>query len=487
MDEVTSFFSAKGLLPHGFCMLWRPDILALHAVSDLLIAAAYFTIPLAILSFVRRRGDLIAEHKRIALLFSTFILGCGVTHIMGVVVLWRPLYVADGLIKAFTAGVSVITAFALWPGIPRLLALPSVGQLSASNDSLRREIAAKDQAVAELNATRASLEAEVERPTADVRALARRFEIATAESPVTVSEQDHQLRYTWLHNPRAPLTDGALGLTDGEAMTADAAAVLAPLKRRALDQGERLRAEVALPTGEGDRHFQMTLTPVQTDGGRKGLLVAAVDITELKRLQQRQSVIARELAHRAKNILALIEGVARQSVRAENLPEAVIIRFSNRLAALGRAQDLLVVADWAGIELGALVRAQLAPLLPDAPERIRLEGPKVTLSAETGQYLALAFHELATNALKYGVLTQGDGRLAVRWGLERGADGEAMVQIEWIETGAPVTPPQRRGFGRLLLDTILPRALGARASLVFDDEGVAWRIVFNQALSPRSE
>ena len=218
MNAIGNFFSSSGFMPHGFCLLWRPDILALHAISDLVIAAAYFSIPLAILYFVRRRADLAPEHKRVAVLFGVFILGCGMTHVMSIVVLWRPFYVEDGLIKAFTAVVSLFTAVALWPMLPSLLAIPSPGQLADANASLQAEISAKEAALGELRAIRAGLEHEVARRTEEVQALARRFEIAMEGSSITVSEQDDELRYTWLNNPRTSLPFDPIGHTDEEVL-----------------------------------------------------------------------------------------------------------------------------------------------------------------------------------------------------------------------------------------------------------------------------
>ncbi len=490
MSTISSFFNSAGFLPHGYCLLWRPDILALHATSDLVIAAAYFSIPIAILSFVRRRADLIAEHRLIAILFSTFILGCGLTHVLGVVILWRPIYAIDGLVKAFTALVSIVTAVALWPVIPRLLQIPSPGQLATANTSLRAEVAARTQAVDQLRAIRAGLEIEIERRTREVKALAHRFEIATDGSLITVSEQDQDLRYTWLHNPRAPLTEALLGQTDAEALEPGAATTaLEALKREVLRTGERLRTEVALPATDGPHYFEMTMTPAITgtdkgDAGQ-GLLVASMDITDQKREQERQQVIARELVHRAKNVLSLVDGIARQSIKAENLPEAVIVRFTNRLAALARAYDLLVTSDWAGIDLPALVQAQLGPMLPEGRQHVSIDGPSAMVSAEVGQYLALALHELATNALKYGALAQPDGRLSVAWNLSE-RETRRKVEISWIESGAAIEPPARRGFGRLLLETIVPRALRGEASLDFNANGLVWRVVFNEDLPLRA-
>src|SRR4051794_35575581 len=93
----------KAFMPHGMCLLWRPELMALHIASDAVIAASYFTIPVAIMVFVQRRADLERSHKAIALLFAAFITLCGWTHIASIVVLWQPVYVYEGWLKAATA------------------------------------------------------------------------------------------------------------------------------------------------------------------------------------------------------------------------------------------------------------------------------------------------------------------------------------------------------------------------------------------------
>jgi two-component sensor histidine kinase len=475
MTALARYFSSAGFVPHGYCILWRPDILALHVISDSIIAASYFSIPLAILAFLRRRTDLLAEHRRIAVLFGVFILGCGLTHVFGVVVLWQPLYVIDGWIKALTALVSIATAIALWPMLPRLLAIPSPGQLSRANAELQAESVARAQAMDDLRAAHAGLEAEVQRRTEEIEALARRFQIATAGSVMTIAEQDADLRYTWLHNPRPPLSAQALGRTDAQALEPEAAAALAGPKQRVLSTGEPVSAEVVLPVGGEDYSFEVKITPARV-GGAHGLLIAAADISEQKRQQAHLQVLLRELAHRAKNILSLVDGIARQSARAESLPETFTQRFTARLAALGGAYDLLIGEDWRGVSLHALAQTQLAFILPDAPGRVTIDGPEVIVRPEIGQYLALALHELATNAAKYGALKGADGEVALSW---RRSDGDG-VELAWVETGGAATgPPTRSGFGRTLLERVVPRALGADARIEFEPQGVKWRIAFS--------
>jgi two-component sensor histidine kinase len=484
MQNIDTLIAASGFLPHGVCLLWRPELLALHAVSDTLIAGAYFSIPLAILAFLRRRTDLVAEHKRIAMLFGVFILGCGLTHVLGVATLWRPIYVVDGLVKAVTAAASVLTAIVLWPMLPRLLQIPSPRQLSAANARLQTEIDAKLAAVEALEAARANLESEVRRRAGEVQALARRFEIATAGSRVTLYEQDASLKYTWLHNPRPPLTEAALGLEEPEAIGPGPAAVLAPLKQQVLETGQPLEEEVRLPLGDDERHFALKITPLIEGDEGHGLLTASVDITEQKRQQEHLQLIMRELAHRAKNLLSLVEGVARQTARAEALPDGFVRRFSARLAALGGAYDLLISHDWRGVELRALIESQLGHLLPEARGRIRIDGPELEVSPEAGQYLALGLHELSTNAAKHGALSQAAANdpsagVDIRWTI----DADRRVELLWVERGPVDGTPERAGFGRLLLETVIPRALRGQAALAFEPGRLTWRVAYQQQLS----
>jgi signal transduction histidine kinase/CheY-like chemotaxis protein len=135
LDQVASWlFDPAGLTPHGFCLLWDPGLIWLHALSDIGIGVAYFTIPLALAVFARRRRDLV--FRPVFWLFAAFILLCGTGHLLDVLTLWVPAYWADGLVKAATAIVSIVTAVALWWLLPQALALPSPGQLRDANAAL---------------------------------------------------------------------------------------------------------------------------------------------------------------------------------------------------------------------------------------------------------------------------------------------------------------------------------------------------------------
>ncbi len=138
MKFLLSIFTENLFIPHGHCYLWKPGLVGLHIASDLLIALAYYSIPLALVYFVRKRPDL--PYSGLFLLFGAFIVSCGTTHIMEVWTLWHPTYWLSGFLKAFTAFISVYTAILMVPVIPQALALPSPAQLKVANQKLEAEI-----------------------------------------------------------------------------------------------------------------------------------------------------------------------------------------------------------------------------------------------------------------------------------------------------------------------------------------------------------
>lgn len=148
INSLSGFLLERGLPPHGYCLLWDPGLIAVHVLSDALIALAYFSIPVALWVFLRQRREL--EFSWVLGLFALFIFACGTTHLLSILVLWVPAYGLEAAVKAITAAASIFTAVALWPLLPKLLALPSPAHLQRTLDQLREEIAERERAEAML-------------------------------------------------------------------------------------------------------------------------------------------------------------------------------------------------------------------------------------------------------------------------------------------------------------------------------------------------
>ncbi len=192
LDVVERFLAANGYLPHGYCISWSPPLLATYVVSDALIAAAYFSMPAALAWFARRRPDF--PYTWLLWMSAAFILACGATHLMDIVVLWWPLYGLDAALKLVTALVSVVTAVMAWPLVPRVLALPSPAQLQQANHVLEQEIARRAAAEAELDAHRHRLEDLVERRTRELATAKAEAERANTAKSHFLAAASHDLR-----------------------------------------------------------------------------------------------------------------------------------------------------------------------------------------------------------------------------------------------------------------------------------------------------
>jgi two-component sensor histidine kinase len=185
-------------------------------------------------------------------------------------------------------------------------------------------------------------------------------------------------------------------------------------------------------------------------------------------------LIMRELSHRSKNLLAIVLAIARQTTRHTTSFQDFESRFNARIQALADAHDLLVEQQWGGAYLNDLVSAQLAAF---GMEKVTCRGERVMLRTEAVQNVALALHELATNASKYGALSTPAGRVEIAWLREPGEDGTSNLRLTWRERGGPpVTPPARKGFGCFVLERVTVNALG-EGTLEFNPDGLLWTCV----------
>ncbi len=203
-----------------------------------------------------------------------------------------------------------------------------------------------------------------------------------------------------------------------------------------------------------------------------------VHLEEQQLRQKQQRVLQRELSHRMKNTLAMVQAVVSQSLRNATDPREAAAMASARIQALARAQDALTATDWSAADVASIVETSIEPHR-DSHGRFELSGPAVELDARHAMGLALAIHELATNATKYGALSSEAGRVAISWSVSQ----SRRFTFEWIERDGPtVTEPARRGFGSRLTERVVPGYFGGKASISFAAAGL--RYLLDGSLDP---
>ena len=180
-----------------------------------------------------------------------------------------------------------------------------------------------------------------------------------------------------------------------------------------------------------------------------------------------------ELNHRVKNSLATVQAIAAQTFRGTE--SQATAAFTERIMALARAHDLLTEEGWEGANLGDVIAGTVEAHQNESKDRIRIEGPRVRLTPKTALSLAMVTHELVTNAVKYGALSNGSGGVDVTWSVVNDADGR--LHVLWRESGGPpVVPPTRKGFGSRLVERGLAAELGGEAQIAYEIEGVVCTI-----------
>jgi PAS domain S-box-containing protein len=256
---------------------------------------------------------------------------------------------------------------------------------------------------------------------------------------------------------------------DAERVWAALEAALDPVDPR------RSATEFRLRRGDGEVRWVETLGRAYFEGDgreRRAVIFVATlqDITERKEREEKEHLLMREVSHRAKNMLAVVHAIAHQT--ATKNPEDFVERLTERIQGLSASQDLLVRSDWNGVEIEDLVHGQLAHFVGLIGSRIAVHGPKLRLTAASAQAIGLALHELATNAGKYGALSIDTGRVDISWGTDHDT-----FTMSWTERDGPaVPPPERRGFGAIVMEAMTERSVGGAVDLDYAPSGVTWRL-----------
>jgi PAS domain S-box-containing protein len=240
-------------------------------------------------------------------------------------------------------------------------------------------------------------------------------------------------------------------------------------------RGERVEPFETVRVRKDGSQFDISVTvsPIRNAEGKViGASKIARDITDRKRSEKQITILAREAEHRAKNVLATVQATVHLS--HSDTPDGLKQSIAGRLQALANVHRLFVESRWTGAELHSVVSQELSPYCQDEEWRVRIDGPNLSLEPNTAQTIAVALHELSTNAAKYGALSVPEGHVQIKWSLA--ADGRLILR--WTETGGPaLKPPTRKGFGTRVMDGMTRGQLKGEMRFDWRAEGLACEIV----------
>jgi two-component sensor histidine kinase/PAS domain-containing protein len=213
------------------------------------------------------------------------------------------------------------------------------------------------------------------------------------------------------------------------------------------------------------------------DGKALRLVNIVTEITERKAAEDHIQLLMREISHRSKNLLSVVQAIASQTVRTADTMEEFETRFGRRLQGLAASHDLLVHEGWRGAPLADLVHQHLAPFAGTRSSRLELAGPDVVVTTEAAQAIGLALHELATNAIKYGALAGTTGKVTVSWAFDNHGAERRRLRLRWVESGGPpVAPPFRKGFGHVVIESLVAQSVNGEVAMKFEPQGLSWSL-----------
>ncbi len=299
---------------------------------------------------------------------------------------------------------------------------------------------------------------------------------------VSVIYQGLDLRIVWSKNfPEAWSTGDPTNTTDRDFLPHDVADQLVELKKRVIDTLNPARAEISVPFENGVRWFDIWIDADPVPGGMaRGVITTAIETTDQKRREQTLRALLREVSHRSKNLLSIIQSIATQTGRYSGTIDSFMVRFRGRLQSMASSQDLVTSSNWRGADLRELVIGQVARYSQDPNAAIRFQGEMPWLGPNAALHIGLALHELAVNSVSYGALSRPGGFVTVSTDLTEQTDGGVFLSLSWSEAiGAPELDQAMRGksFASVTLERIVPTSLNGSATLEFADGQLEYKLV----------
>ncbi len=345
----------------------------------------------------------------------------------------------------------------------------------------RRYFGLLERRESSLNSLATGLERRVAWRTRSLTELNHRFDAALRASGVTVFTQDRALVYSWISKGAFGFpTQAIIGRSDDDLMPQRFRATVKHLKREVMETGETARTELAVHEADIERWYALTIEPLRgPDEQVIGVIGGAVDITDRKEHETRIHLLMRELNHRSRNLLAVIQAIARQSAATSTSSADFLERFSARLQSLAESHDLLVRDSWRGSSMPEIVRSQLGHYSDLIGTQIEVSGDAMRVRPDAAQHIGMALHELATNAAKYGALSTEAGKVQIRWSVDPGEDAARRCVLSWRESGGPpVERPTRRGFGSVVIERTVAQALDGKVTIDYAPSGFTWLLEF---------
>lgn len=423
-----------------------PDIALVDNAARWITVLSSLAIFVALVRLLLLRRNLSIRTRLLGLLLATLVLLFGVLSLLVIFDFGSTYPLLPMGVRIGIALLNLVGAIALWSNFAALIDMPTPRHAVSEQRRLTLELATALQ----------------------------RYEMALRGSNVAIFTQDRDLRYTSVSKPLFGFpVEQVLGSSDADLLGDAQAQALTLLKRDALASSTSRKGEIEIEESGRKCWYDIHIDPLRDLAGTTvGLTGAAVDVTERKENEQHLRLLMRELTHRSKNLLAVIQAMARQTARHAGSIDNFVEIFSARLQALSKSHDLLVQESWYGASLNDMVRSQLGHHLDRENSQFTIEGPSLFLKPEAAQNIGLAIHELSTNAAKYGALSVPTGHVDIIWA-RRTPEAGGGFELSWHERGGPVvSKPEGRGFGSLVIERNLARALDGKVELDFAPSGL---------------
>jgi two-component sensor histidine kinase len=306
------------------------------------------------------------------------------------------------------------------------------------------------------------------------------LKIALHNTSVSVFYQDRDLTCVWAENaPNGRIGQALREGNSAELLSPSDSERLRASRQAALDGAVPGRIELRVPDPAGARWFQLWIDADEVQGEIRGVVTTAVEITEQKHREDALRMLLREVSHRSKNLLAIIQSIANQTGRYSGTVGDFLQRFRGRLQSLAASQDLVTSSNWRGADLHELIAGQVVRFCPDPVRNLRLEGRNPYLTPNAALHLGLALHELAVNAVSHGALSRADGLVTISAHAVRSEDsGDDSLELVWCErTNEPLPDlAEGRRFGSLALERVVPAALDGSARLAIEEGELTYRL-----------